>query len=142
MSRARVPIIAGLVVILTHPAVAMGAGSDSRPIAADTIAQSETNGIAAQQALSQDDTSRRRWGVQLAASFSKEQALASFDKARVRHPDVIGSLRPVIIDTSYGSRGPAPPYRVRLPAASQAEATWLCDRIRSAGGNCVVLATP
>lgn len=61
---------------------------------------------------------------------------------RQRYSDAIGDLLPIIIDTSYGNRGPAPFYRVRLPADSHTKAIGLCNRIRSAGGSCVVLPNP
>ena len=79
------------------------------------------------------------WGVQLAGNFSKQIALASFNRARQAYARVIGETRPMIIGTRLRSRGTRAFYRVRVPAATREAATGLCDRIRAAGGACVVL---
>ena len=79
------------------------------------------------------------WGVQLAGNFSKERALAAFLRARAAYAVIVGDLRPMVIGTRLRSRGTRAFYRVRLPAPSRAAASDLCNRIRSAGGACVVL---
>lgn len=79
------------------------------------------------------------WGVQLAGNFSKARALASFQRASARHRTIIGELEPMIIGTRLRSRGTRAFYRVRLPAATRAEATALCRRIQIDRGACVVL---
>lgn len=79
------------------------------------------------------------WGVQLAGNFSKARALASFQRASALHRTVIGELEPMIIGTRLRSRGTRAFYRVRLPAATRAEATALCRRIQVDRGACVVL---
>ncbi len=79
------------------------------------------------------------WGVQLAGNFIKERALASYGRVRQRHAAVIGDVVPMIVGTRLRSRGTRAFYRVRIPAASRAAATALCDRLRTAGGSCVVL---
>lgn len=79
------------------------------------------------------------WGVQLAGNFSKARALASFQRAGARHRGIIGELQPMVIGTRLRSRGTRAFYRVRLPAATRAEATALCRRIQADRGACVVL---
>lgn len=79
------------------------------------------------------------WGVQLAGNFSKARALATFQRAGARHRAVIGALQPMVIGTRLRSRGTRAFYRVRLPAATRAEATALCRRIQADRGACVVL---
>ncbi|SEG64214.1 lytic transglycosylase domain-containing protein [Bosea lathyri] len=79
------------------------------------------------------------WGVQLAGNFSKGRALASFQRAAIRHRAIIGDLQPMIIGTRLRSRGTRAFYRVRLPAATRAAAIALCQRIQSHQGACVVL---
>ena len=50
------------------------------------------------------------------------------------------ALRPtLILGSRIAGRGRAPFYRVRLPAQTAREAIVFCDRLRRAGGNCVVL---
>ena len=79
------------------------------------------------------------WGVQLAGNFSKARALAAFQRAGARHRTVIGELQPMVIGTHLRSRGTRAFYRVRLPAATRAEAAALCRRIQADRGACVVL---
>lgn len=79
------------------------------------------------------------WGVQLAGNFSKARALAAFQRAAARQLPVIGDLQPMVIGTRLRSRGTRAFYRVRLPAATRAEAQALCARIRERAGACVVL---
>ncbi|MBN9450533.1 MAG: transglycosylase SLT domain-containing protein [Bosea sp.] len=79
------------------------------------------------------------WGVQLAGNFSKARALATFQRAGARHRAIIGALPPMVIGTRLRSRGTRAFYRVRLPAATRAEATALCRRIQADRGACVVL---
>lgn len=79
------------------------------------------------------------WGVQLAGNFSKARALATFQRAGARHRAIIGALPPMVIGTRLRSRGTRAFYRVRLPAATRAEAIALCRRIQADRGACVVL---
>ncbi|WP_306225914.1 lytic transglycosylase domain-containing protein [Bosea beijingensis] len=79
------------------------------------------------------------WGVQLAGNFSKARALATFQRAGARHRAIIGALPPMVIGTRLRSRGTRAFYRVRLPAATRAEAVALCRRIQADRGACVVL---
>jgi hypothetical protein len=81
------------------------------------------------------------WGIQLAANFSKELALATYSRARQRYASIIGDLQPMIIGTRLRSRGTRAFYRIRLPAQSRAGADALCKRIQGVGGACVVLRT-
>jgi hypothetical protein len=79
------------------------------------------------------------WGVQLAGNFSKNQALASFSRARQAYASLLGEARPMVIGTRLRSRGTRTFYRVRAPASSRTEANQLCDKIRKVGGSCIVL---
>lgn len=79
------------------------------------------------------------WGVQISGNYSREIALASFRREAQRAPQVFADLTPVIVATRVGGRGPRTFYRVRLPAQSKAEGTKMCDRLRKAGGACLVL---
>ncbi|MCO5092611.1 lytic transglycosylase domain-containing protein [Bosea sp. (in: a-proteobacteria)] len=79
------------------------------------------------------------WGVQLSGNFSKARALAAFQRAAGRHRTIIGALPPMVIGTRLRSRGTRAFYRVRLPAATRAEASALCRRIQADRGACVVL---
>lgn len=90
-------------------------------------------------AIAPEETPFAPWGVQMAGNFSKDNALASFARARQSYAGIIGDVRPMIIGTRLRYRGTRAFYRVRVPAATRAAANELCNRIRSAGGSCVVL---
>jgi len=79
------------------------------------------------------------WGVQLAANFSKAQALASYSRAYRSYAAILGDIQPMIIGTRLRSRGTRAFYRVRVPAPTRAGANELCQKIRSTGGSCLVL---
>ena len=81
----------------------------------------------------------RQWGVQLAAGFSRDKALAMYGRAVSRLSAVIGDRDPSILTSRLRSRGPAMFYQVRFGADTRAEADDLCNRIRKAGGACFVL---
>jgi hypothetical protein len=79
------------------------------------------------------------WGVQLAGSFNKSAALASFERTRVQYAAILGSGAPMILTTPSLGRGMRPYYRVRMPATTRGDANRLCSRIEHAGGACAVL---
>jgi hypothetical protein len=79
------------------------------------------------------------WGVQLAAGFSRDKALAMYGRAVSRLASVIGNRDPSILTSRLRSRGPAMFYQVRFGADTRPEADDLCNRIRKAGGACFVL---
>ncbi|MFG1478613.1 lytic transglycosylase domain-containing protein [Xanthobacter sp. V4C-4] len=79
------------------------------------------------------------WGVQISGNFSKDLALASFRRAASRYDSVFGDAVPVIVATRMAGRGARTFYRVRLPAQTRAEANAWCNRLRKAGGPCIVL---
>ena len=79
------------------------------------------------------------WGVQLSGNFSRQVALASFRRQLARYGKAIADQRPMIVATKVGGRGSRVFYRVRLPAETRAEGMKVCDRLRKAGGACLVL---
>jgi hypothetical protein len=81
----------------------------------------------------------KQWGVQLAAGFSRDKALAMYGRAVSRLSSVIGNRDPSILTSRMRSRGPALFYQVRFGADTRPEADDLCNRIRKAGGACFVL---
>jgi hypothetical protein len=77
--------------------------------------------------------------VQVAASFSADQAVASYASLQDRHRTLMGAAPPMVVRSVRRSRGTAPLYEARIPAASREEAEDLCDDLRSVGGACIVL---
>jgi hypothetical protein len=81
----------------------------------------------------------REWGVQLAAGFNRDRALAMYARAIRRLSAVIGDQDPSLLGTMLRSRGTRVFYQVRIGADTRVAADDLCSRIRRAGGACFVL---
>jgi soluble lytic murein transglycosylase-like protein len=79
------------------------------------------------------------WGVQLAAGFSRDKALAMYARAMKRLSAVIGEQDPSLLSSVMRSRGTRAFYQVRIGADTRPAADDLCNRIRKAGGACFVL---
>jgi Transglycosylase SLT domain/SPOR domain len=81
----------------------------------------------------------RLWGVQLAAGFNRDKALAMYSRAMNQLGAVIGDRDPSLLGTMLRSRGTRIFYQVRIGADTRPAADDLCNRIRRAGGACFVL---
>ena len=81
----------------------------------------------------------KSWGVQLAAGFDRNKALAMYSRAVTKLSAVIGERDPSLLSSVMRSRGTRAFYQVRIGADTRAEADDLCNRIRKAGGACFVL---
>jgi soluble lytic murein transglycosylase-like protein len=81
----------------------------------------------------------RPWGVQLAAGFSRDNALAAYARMVKRFGGMVDDHDPIVSSSLLRSRGTRPFYQIRIGADSRAEANALCSRIRKTGGACLVL---
>jgi hypothetical protein len=81
----------------------------------------------------------KSWGVQLAAGFSRDKALAMYARAMKRLSAVIGGQDPSLLRSVNRSRGTRAFYQVRIGAETRRAAHDLCNRVRRAGGACFVL---
>jgi len=79
------------------------------------------------------------WGVQLAAGFNRDKALAMYARAMKRLNAVIGDQDPSLLSARLRTRGSSVFYQVRIGADTRPAADDLCNRIRRAGGACFVL---
>jgi hypothetical protein len=79
------------------------------------------------------------WGVQLAAGFDRNQAMASYGRAMRNLRPVIGDQDPSLLSTVYRNRGTRTFYQVRIGEDTRPAADALCNRIRVAGEACFVL---
>jgi Transglycosylase SLT domain/SPOR domain len=79
------------------------------------------------------------WGVQLAAGFDRDKALAMYARAIKGLSTIIGDRDPSLLSSVMRNRGTRPFYQVRIGADTRPEADDLCNRIRRAGGACFVL---
>jgi hypothetical protein len=82
------------------------------------------------------------WGVQLAAGFDRNKALAMYARAMRRLAAVIGDQDPSLLRSVVRTRGNHAFYQVRIGADTRPAADALCNRIRRAGGACFVLRNP
>jgi hypothetical protein len=80
----------------------------------------------------------RLWGVQLAAGFDRDRALAMYSRAMTRLRGVIGDQDPSLTGSIFRSRGTRMFYQVRIGVDTRPAADDLCNRIRRAGGACFV----
>lgn len=79
------------------------------------------------------------WGVQLAAGFSRDKALAMYARAMARVSGVIGDHDPNLLSSTFRSRGTRAFYQVRIGAETREAANDLCAKIHKAGQACMVL---
>jgi cell division septation protein DedD len=79
------------------------------------------------------------WGVQLAAGFNRDRALAMYARAMSRLTSVIGDRDPSLLSTLFRNRGTHVFYQVRIGTDTRAAADDLCGRIRHTGQGCFVL---
>lgn len=79
------------------------------------------------------------WGVQLAAGFSRDRALAMYARSMNRLSAVIGDRDPSLLSSIFRSRGTRPFYQVRIGTDTRTAANDLCDKIKRAGQACIVL---
>jgi soluble lytic murein transglycosylase-like protein len=79
------------------------------------------------------------WGVQLAAGFSRDNALAMYARSMKHLSSIIGDRDPSLISSIFRSRGTRPFYQVRIGADTRSAANDLCSQIRKAGQACIVL---
>jgi len=81
----------------------------------------------------------RPWGAQVAGSFSRAAALASFRRMKAHYGETIGEEAPMVVRDRSPARGRAAIYAVRIGADSRSEAGEICRRLRNKGGACIVM---
>jgi hypothetical protein len=79
------------------------------------------------------------WGVQVAGSFSRAEALSAWNRMKSAHAGVLGSRAPMVVGGRMRSRGTRAFYRVRLAEQTRENADALCAKLKRVGGVCVVL---
>jgi hypothetical protein len=78
------------------------------------------------------------WGVEIATSFSKQEALDLFAQAKQDHADLLGSYDPMVVETCDLHMGTDLQYSVRIGTDSRDAADGLCAKLQAAGGACIV----
>jgi hypothetical protein len=78
------------------------------------------------------------WGVEIATSFSKQEALDQFAKVKQDHADLLGSYDPMVVESCDLHMGTDLQYSVRIGMNSRDDADKLCAKLQAAGGACIV----
>lgn len=78
------------------------------------------------------------WGIEIATSFSKQEALDQFAKVKQDHADLLGSYDPMVVETCDLHMGTDLRYSVRIGMDSRDDADKLCAKLQAAGGACIV----
>ena len=78
------------------------------------------------------------WGVEIATSFSKDEALSAFAQAKQDHASLLGSYDPMVVETCDLHMGTDVQYSVRIGTDSREDADSLCAKLQAAGGACIV----
>jgi hypothetical protein len=78
------------------------------------------------------------WGIQVAGHFRRDVAIRAWQRIRSHNPAILAAHEPVV-SRARSPRGRSGIYAVRIGAESRAEADRICDKLRSAGGSCIVL---
>jgi hypothetical protein len=78
------------------------------------------------------------WGVEIATSFSKQDALDQFAKVKQDHADLLGSYDPMVVESCDLHMGTDLQYSVRIGTNSRDDADKLCAKLHAAGGACIV----
>jgi len=119
-------------VLSVAPALAGPAVEDEGPLSPCAPPQ------AAAGSDSSQDQPAPSWGVEIATSFSKHDALAQFAKVKQDHSDVLGSYEATVVETCDLHMGTSLQYSARISTDSRDAADTLCAKLQNAGGACIV----
>ncbi len=75
------------------------------------------------------------WGAQLAGDWKEGKVLATYEKLRRRHLDVLGEKNP-FVTAVYGPSGMSKRFVVRVATTTQDDAEALCARLRTEAVSC------
>jgi hypothetical protein len=78
------------------------------------------------------------WGVEISTSFSKQEALDEFARAKQDHSDVLGDLTPIIVEVCNLSLGTDVQYSAQIGMETREAAEQLCAKLQASGGACIV----
>ena len=78
------------------------------------------------------------WGVQIAASFDKQEALDEFSQAQKDYSDILGDYSPTIVAICDLTMGTDLRYSARVTFDDRDAADKLCNKLQAAGGACIV----
>jgi hypothetical protein len=121
----------GLLASLAASTASAGPTVDEGPLAPCTQSQGEANPDAS-------SSPAHAWGVEIATSFSKQEALDQFAKVKEDHADLLGGYDPMVVETCDLHMGTDLQYSVRIGMQTRDDADSLCAKLQGAGGACIV----
>jgi hypothetical protein len=83
--------------------------------------------------------SAQPWSVILTAGMSRTRILGDYAELERRHTAILTGRDAYVTQTRLYKRGPVPFYQIRIGVPDRDAAYDVCNRIRRAGGACVVL---
>ena len=84
-----------------------------------------------------DSAPMKPWGVQVAGNERQAIAMRMFSRVQSAYPAILGGIKPIVMRTRTSPLRRI--YAVRVGADSRGEADAFCDKLRDAGGSCIVL---
>jgi hypothetical protein len=78
------------------------------------------------------------WFAMLTGSWSEQKARSVFADLQKKYPQILGKRAPTVKVTKLAGKKSAPKTHVGVAADTQKEAQELCQRMKEAGGACVV----
>jgi len=80
----------------------------------------------------------KRWGIQVAGNFRRSVAIRQWQRIKGRYSALLADYEPVVsrVRSPLGRRGI---YAVRIGVDDRGDANVICQRLRGAGGACVVV---
>lgn len=145
-TKAYVRIVTGLAV---EEWARPGIGEDDRFLAAPTDCQNLALSLAGSRLPSpringpannpEAVSLAQKWSLQLIGDSSETRALAEYGTLQNKFPGILGSRPPVVIKRQLGGLGRAFWYQIRIAENSRERANALCSKLRSAGGQCLVV---
>jgi hypothetical protein len=122
----------GLFALIGATGVAAGPATDAEgPLSPCAPAQTESDAAPSGQQVAP-------WGVEIASAFSKDEALAEFDRAKQDHADILGGYAPMLVESCDLHLGTKLRYSARIGMQSRDDADKLCASLQAAGGACIV----
>ena len=78
------------------------------------------------------------WGVEIATSFSKQDALDRFTRIQQNHAGILSAYQPIVVEACDLHMGTKLQYSARIGMDSREDADALCGKLQADGGACIV----
>jgi len=82
---------------------------------------------------------KKPWALQLVGDRSKEGAVQQYTALRSQYRSILGGFAPEVVSRRVAGRKATFWYQIRISAESRERATGLCSKLRSAGGDCLLV---